>query len=34
MFRGDGRVRELVDFENFRDVFPGADLAGGACYFL
>lgn len=30
----DHRVRKLVDFENFRDVFPGVDLAGGACYFL
>lgn len=30
----DSRMRELVDYENFRDVFPGVDLAGGACYFL
>ncbi len=30
----DRRIRKLVDFENFRDVFPGVDLAGGACYFL
>ncbi|MDK4521808.1 Eco57I restriction-modification methylase domain-containing protein [Fusobacterium necrophorum] len=28
------RIKTLVDFENFRDVFPGVDLAGGACYFL
>ena len=27
-------IRKLVDFENFKDVFPGVDLAGGACYFL
>lgn len=31
---GDKRIRYLVDYENFRDVFPGVDLAGGACYFL
>ena len=30
----DRRIRQLVDFENFKDVFPGVDLAGGACYFL
>lgn len=30
----DGHVRKLVDYENFREIFPGVDLAGGACYFL
>lgn len=30
----DRRIHKLVDYENFRDVFPGVDLAGGACYFL
>lgn len=30
----DRRVKTLVDYENFKDVFPGIDLAGGACYFL
>lgn len=30
----DSRIRRLVDYENFKDVFPGVDLAGGACYFL
>lgn len=30
----DQHIRQLVDFENFKDVFPGVDLAGGACYFL
>lgn len=30
----DKRIRKLVDYENFKDVFPGVDLAGGACYFL
>ena len=30
----DKHIRKLVDYENFRDVFPGVDLAGGACYFL
>lgn len=31
---GDKSIRKLVDYENFKDVFPGVDLAGGACYFL
>lgn len=31
---GDDRISKLVDFENFKDVFPTVDLAGGACYFL
>ena len=30
----DKRIKYLVDYENFKDVFPGVDLAGGACYFL
>lgn len=30
----DRRMRKIVDYENFKDVFPGVDLAGGACYFL
>lgn len=30
----DKHIKELVDYENFKDVFPGVDLAGGACYFL
>ena len=30
----DRRIREIVDYENFKDIFPGVDLAGGACYFL
>ena len=30
----DKRIRRLVDYENFKDIFPGVDLAGGACYFL
>lgn len=30
----DRHIRKLVDYENFRDIFPGVDLAGGACYFL
>lgn len=30
----DRRIRTLVDYENFKDIFPGVDLAGGACYFL
>ena len=30
----DKNIRILVDYDNFREVFPGVDLAGGACYFL
>lgn len=30
----DKHIKKLVDFENFKDVFPYVDLAGGACYFL
>ena len=30
----DRHIRKLVDYENFKDIFPGVDLAGGACYFL
>lgn len=30
----DKRMKKIVDYENFKDVFPGVDLAGGACYFL
>jgi len=30
----DKKIRVLVDYENFKDIFPGVDLAGGACYFL
>ena len=31
----DKHIRKLVDFENYKDVFPGlGGLAGGACYFL
>ncbi len=30
----DKRIRKLVDYESFKDIFPGVDLAGGACYFL
>lgn len=34
MMLSDRRIKKLVDYENFKDVFPGVDLAGGACYFL
>ena len=27
----DKRIRKIVDYDNFREVFPGVDLAGGAC---
>lgn len=30
----DRHIRTLVDYDNFKEVFPGVDLAGGACYFL
>ena len=30
----DQRIRTIVDYDNFKEVFPGVDLAGGACYFL
>lgn len=31
----DKRIRKLVDYENYKDVFPSlGGLAGGACYFL
>ena len=30
----DSHIKNLVDYENFKDIFPGVDLAGGACYFL
>lgn len=30
----DRHLRVLVDYDNFKEVFPGVDLAGGACYFL
>lgn len=30
----DKHIRSLVDYESFKDIFPGVDLAGGACYFL
>lgn len=30
----DRHICKLVDYDNFKEVFPGVDLAGGACYFL
>src|SRR5690606_1270299 len=30
----DGSVRNLVDFLDSRDVYPGVDVAGGVCYYL
>lgn len=30
----DKHIRQIVDYDNFKEVFPGVDLAGGACYFL
>lgn len=30
----DTCIYQLVDFENTNDYFPGADFAGGVCYFL
>lgn len=31
---GDERIRELVDYPDSSEVFPGVKLMGGACYFL
>lgn len=31
---GDSRMRELVDFPDGNDCFPGADISGGVSYFL
>jgi len=30
----DKRIREITDYENANDCFPGVDIAGGICYFL
>lgn len=30
----DDRVREIVDYEDANEVFPGVDIAGGICYFV
>ncbi len=30
----DKRMKVLVDFENYKEVFSGPELAGGVCYFL
>lgn len=34
MMLNDTRIREIVDYENANDVFPGVDIAGGVCYYL
>ena len=33
-FLGDRRVRNLVDYQNAKDVFPTVGIGGGTCYFL
>lgn len=30
----DSQIRELVDFSDSNEIFPGVDIAGGVCYFL
>jgi site-specific DNA-methyltransferase (adenine-specific) len=30
----DNRIRQLVDYQDSRQVFPSVDVAGGICYFL
>lgn len=30
----DTRIRQLVDFTDSTELFPGVDIAGGICYFL
>ncbi len=30
----DNHIRELVDFTDSSECFPGVDIAGGVCYFL
>jgi site-specific DNA-methyltransferase (adenine-specific) len=30
----DSRIRQLVDYTDSTEVFPGVDIAGGICYFL
>jgi len=30
----DERIREIVDYEDSNEIFPGVDVAGGICYFL
>jgi site-specific DNA-methyltransferase (adenine-specific) len=31
---GDKRLKDITDFPNANECFPGVDIAGGVCYFL
>ena len=30
----DKHIRQIVDYDNFKEIFPSVDLTGGVCFFL